>query len=123
MSVRILLVDDSAQVRANVRSSIEQNTDWTVCGEAENGAIALTLVNTLQPHLVILDLSMPGMNGLETARRISKILPDMLMIMFTMHDASLILKEAQRAGIRHVFSKGNGFGEDVFTAIRMMLQA
>lgn len=121
MPAKILLVDDSEQVRASVRLSIEQQTDWMVCGEAENGAVALSMVASLKPHLVILDLSMPGMNGLETARRISTISPGMPMIMFTMHDARLLLKEAQGAGIKHVFSKEDGFSDNVFEAMKAML--
>lgn len=118
MSVNILLVDDSPRIRAYVRSSIEQNTDWTVC-EAENGEIALTMVLSLKPHFVVLDLSMPGMNGLETARRISVISPGLPMIMFTMHDSHLLLKEALAVGITHVFSKESGFGDNVLTTMRV----
>ena len=123
MSAKILLVDDSEHIRAQVRSSIEHKTDWIVCGEAENGDIALLMVASLSPHLVILDLSMPGMNGLETARKISAISPGMPMIMFTMHEPQLVEKEARSVGITHVFSKGNGFGDDVFSAMRAMLRA
>jgi DNA-binding NarL/FixJ family response regulator len=123
MSLRILLVDDSEQVRARVRSALEQNTDWTVCGEAANGETALSMVAILKPQFVILDLSMPGMNGLEAAKRISAISPGTPMIMFTMHDSSMLLKEAQVVGIKHVFSKGEGFGDNVFEAIRAMLPA
>lgn len=123
MSAKILLVDDSQPIRAYVRMSIELETDWTVCGEAENGAIALTMVEVLRPHLVILDLSMPGMNGLETARRISVISPGMPMILFTMHDPAFLRKEAQAVGIKHVFSKEHGFGDNVLSAMRAMLVA
>jgi two-component system response regulator (stage 0 sporulation protein F) len=81
------------------------------------------MVETLEPDLVIIDLSMPGMNGLETAKQISAMVPGMPMIMFTMHDSPLLLKEAQRVGITHVFSKGDGFGDKVFAAMRAMLPA
>ena len=120
MSLKILLVDDSVHVRSYVRSFIEANTDWTVC-EAESGEIALKMVVGLKPHFVVLDLSMPGINGLETARRISVISRGLPMIMFTMHDAHLLLKEAQAVGITHVFSKGNGFGDNVLGAMKAML--
>jgi DNA-binding NarL/FixJ family response regulator len=123
MPVRILIVDDSSLVRNYVRTSIEQDPDWAVCGEAENGAIALEMVVNLKPDLVSLDMSMPGMNGLETARRISAISPGMPMIMFTMHDACIVEKEARGAGIQHVFSKENGFGDKVFAAMKNMLTA
>jgi DNA-binding NarL/FixJ family response regulator len=120
MPLTVLIVDDSSLVRASVRLSIGQHTDWGVC-EAENGEIALKMVARVKPHLVILDLSMPGMNGLETAKRISATSPNMPMIMFTMHESHLLEKEAHAVGIKHVFSKEHGFGEDVFAAMRAML--
>ncbi len=123
MSIRILFVDESQQVRTLVRSSIERNTDWTVCGEAENGNAALAMVESLRPHFVVLDLSMPGMNGLETARRISVMSPGLPMIMFTMHEARILEDEAHAAGITHVFLKEQGFGDNVFKAMRAMLAA
>ena len=106
-----------------MRSAIERNSDWTVCGEAENGKIAVEMVESLKPDLVILDLSMPGMNGLEAAGAITLKSPEMPMMMFTLHASPSLVKEAQRVGIKHVFSKSDGFGEDVFTAIRAMLSA
>lgn len=123
MPVRILIVDDSALVRGYVRTAIEQNAGWAVCGEAENGEVALEMVVNLKPDLVVLDLSMPGMNGLETGRKISVISPGLPMIMFTMHDAHMVEKEAQGVGIKHVFSKDNGFGDNVFEAMRDLLTA
>jgi DNA-binding NarL/FixJ family response regulator len=122
MPFTILLVDDSVHVRAYVRLSIETHTDWAVC-EATNGKTALQMVASLKPHLVILDLSMPGMNGLETAKGISAISANMPMILFTMHESHLLEKEAQAVGIKHVFPKGKGFGEKVFAAMRAMLAA
>jgi DNA-binding NarL/FixJ family response regulator len=93
-----------------------------VCGEAENGDTALRMLVDLKPHFVILDLSMPGMNGLETAKRISAISPGMPMILFTMHDPHLFEKQAQGVGIKHVFSKDNGF-DSVLAAMKDILSA
>lgn len=121
MSSKILIVDDSRAIRDLIRSSIEEHTKWVVCGEAENGKIAVALVETLRPHLVILDLSMPVMNGLDAAREISRIAPSMPMIMFTMHAVGTLQKDAQQVGIKHVFSKEDGFGNDVLEAMREML--
>lgn len=123
VSAKILLVDDNHLVRAAMRSAIERNGEWSVCGEAENCKIALEMVANLKPNLVLLDLSMPGMNGLATAGAITLIRPEMPMIMFTMHASPFLLKEAQRVGIKHVFSKSDGFGEQVFAAMRAMLGA
>jgi DNA-binding NarL/FixJ family response regulator len=121
VTAKILLVDDSRTMRTVMRLSIERRTDWVVCGEAENGEIAIGMVQTLFPTLVILDLSMPGINGLETARRISAISPGMPMIMFTLHAAPLLWKDAQQVGIQHVFSKEDGFGDSVFEAMTAMI--
>lgn len=121
MASKILIVDDSLAVRRSIRSSIEEHTNWVVCGEAENGKIAVALVEELRPHLVILDLSMPVMNGLDAAREISRIAPSMPMILFTMHAVDALRRDAQRVGVKHVFSKENGFGDDVLEAMREML--
>jgi DNA-binding NarL/FixJ family response regulator len=121
MPSKILIVDDSSAVRHSLRSSIEKHPDWVVCGEAENGKIALALVAELRPHLVILDLTMPVMNGLDAARAISRMAPGMPIIMFTMHELAGLRTDAQRVGITHVFPKQNGFGDDVLKAMREML--
>lgn len=121
MATKILIVDDSRVIRHFIRSSIEAHTNWVVCGEAENGKIAVALVEELRPHLVILDLAMPVMNGLDAAREISRITPGVPMIMFTMHNLDALRKDAQRVGIERVFSKENGFGDVVLGAMREML--
>jgi DNA-binding NarL/FixJ family response regulator len=121
LPVTILLVDDNRTVRTGMRLAIEHRTDWAVCGEAENGEVAIGMVQTLHPSLVILDLSMPGINGIETAKRISAILPGTPMIMFTLHASASLRKEAQQVGIQHVFSKEGGFGDSVLEAMRAIL--
>ena len=123
MPVKILLVDDNRHMRIGMRLSIQERGDWIVCGEAENGEKAIAMVRTLLPHLVILDLSMPGISGLETARRISAISPGMPMVMFTLYAYPMLLKEAQQVGIKHVFSKADEFGDSVFEAMTAMLAA
>jgi YesN/AraC family two-component response regulator len=80
MSFKILIADDSSSIRNLLRLFIEHNTDWQVCGEAENGQVAVEKVAMLQPHAVILDLSMPVMNGLEAAREIARNDPEVQMI-------------------------------------------
>jgi DNA-binding NarL/FixJ family response regulator len=122
MSTKILVVDDSAQMRRAMRVAIEGRTNWIVY-EAEHGKIAVAMVGTHKPHLVILDLSMPLMNGLEAAREISKIAPGLPMIMFTMHEGGDVVETALKAGVKHVFSKSNGFGDHVFAAMTAMLPA
>jgi two-component system, NarL family, nitrate/nitrite response regulator NarL len=108
MSIQILIVDDSPAIRHSLRSSIERNTDWTICAEAENGAMAIDKVKALNPDVVILDLSMPVMNGLLAAKCIASIAPRVLMIMFTLYTADPLVREAKRAGVRRVVSKSDG---------------
>jgi DNA-binding NarL/FixJ family response regulator len=107
MSLRILIVDDSSSIRQLLRFFIEHYTDWQVCGEAENGQIAVEKVTALKPNAVILDLSMPVMNGLEAAREITRIAPNVQMVMFTMHTNEQLRKDAQAAGIQAVISKSD----------------
>jgi two-component system, chemotaxis family, chemotaxis protein CheY len=101
----ILIVDDNPSVRNVLRSAVELNTDWNVCGEAENGAMAVDKVREMNPDMVILDLSMPVMNGLEAARRIRKISPGVYIILFTMHASTQLSNEARHAGVNEVVSK------------------
>jgi DNA-binding NarL/FixJ family response regulator len=108
MSLRILVVDDSEAIRQAVRTCIESNTDWQVCAEAENGAVALERVRELNPDIVILDLSMPGMNGLDLAREIAATALQTRMIMFTSYDCEQLIKEAQEVGISKVVTKSGG---------------
>ena len=119
-TTKILVVDDNCRIRDAIRSAIEQRTDWIVL-EAEHGKIAVLMVGTHRPHLVILDLSMPVMNGLDAAREISRISPGMPMIMFTLNIYDALHQLAHDVGIKHVFSKSDGMGEHVFKAMHAML--
>lgn len=105
MSFKILIVDDDPVVRRLVRTSIEQVSEWSVCGEAENGQLALDEVQKCKPNAVVLDLQMPIMNGLEAARHISQIAPKIAIVMLTLHDSEQLGKEALKVGIEHVFAK------------------
>jgi CheY-like chemotaxis protein len=92
---------------------LEQDPEWIVCGEAENGKEAVDKVGALKPDIVLLDLQMPVMNGLEAARRIKVVAPNTTMLMFTMHCSPQVLQQARAAGIREVFSKTDHF-VDIF---------
>ena len=118
MSRRILIVDDNTIIRRSIRYCIEQNTDWEVCGEAENGRLAVEQVQQLQPDLVILDWQMPVMNGLEAAREIHRIAPSTTMLMLTLHDFGSLRQEAQAVGIREVLSKTDQVSERLLASLR-----
>ena len=118
MPRRILIVDDNTIIRRSIRYCIEQNTDWEVCGEAENGRLAVEQFQQLQPDLVILDWQMPVMNGLEAAREIHRIAPSTTMLMLTLHDFGSLRQEAQAVGIREVLSKTDQVSDRLLASLR-----
>jgi len=120
---KILIVDDAAVIRRALRTSIERKTGWKVCGEAENGKMAVDMVRELDPDVVVLDLSMPIMNGLEAARHISALAPRTRMLMFTLHAQPELVRLAQKVGIRQVISKSEGLDSSVVDAIQSALAA
>jgi DNA-binding NarL/FixJ family response regulator len=117
MARTILIVDDSPLIRNSLRTCIEASTDWTICGEAENGQIAIEKVTQLQPTVVILDWQMPVMNGLAAAREISRIAPAAILIMITMHESAMLSEEAHAAGITEVLSKSGRVAETLLASL------
>jgi len=118
MSHRILIVDDSAIIRHSIRACIEHNTDWEVCGEAENGKVAIEKVRQLHPDVVTLDWQMPIMNGLDAAREITRIAPRATMLMITLHESGQLTSEAHAVGIKEVLSKTDGVSQQLITSLR-----
>lgn len=109
MRTRFLIVDDNDLVRQSLRTVLQANPEWEIAGEASNGQDALEIFKTSHPNLVILDFQMPGMNGIETARRILEIAPAMPIVLFTQHASAELEKHARAAGIRSVVSKTDTF--------------
>src|SRR5437660_3942305 len=116
----ILIVDDSAVIRRSLRFWIEQDSDWNVCGEAENGKMAVEKVEELHPDIVILDFQMPVMNGLEAARRITVLAPNTAMVMFTMHSSEQLVKDAGAAGIQNVVSKSDDLTGHLLASLKSL---
>lgn len=121
MGTRILVVDDMQAIRRSLRLRIEKETDWEICGEAENGREAVERVQELRPDVVLLDLSMPIMNGLDAARQIKSMAPHTRILMFTLHTYPQLLDEARKAGITGVLSKSGAAGSDLLHALRSLL--
>ena len=105
MAVRFLIADDSGPLRKALKTIIEEHPDWKVCGEAANGSEAVVLAKELNPDIIVLDLTMPLMNGLEAARQIEHILPSTPMLLFTMYLTPAVIAEAQHAGFGAAISK------------------
>jgi DNA-binding NarL/FixJ family response regulator len=109
MRTRFLIVDDSELVRKSLRTVLQANPDWEICGEAPDGEKGIELFKELHPNIVILDFQMPGLNGIETARRMSEIAPAVPIVLFTQHASGDLEKHAREVGIRSVVSKTNAF--------------
>jgi DNA-binding NarL/FixJ family response regulator len=104
-SKSILIVDDSLPVRRMLRSFVESRTDFEVCGEAVNGVDAIEKARTLHPDLIVMDLSMPLMNGLEAGSVLKAMLPEVPIVMYTVHDAAAMRVQALAVGVRAVIQK------------------
>jgi DNA-binding NarL/FixJ family response regulator len=109
MSYRFLIVDDSDLVRRGLRNVLQQNPEWEVSGEASNGTDAVEAFKKLRPDVVIVDFQMPGMNGIEAARRMLEIMPAVPIFLFTQHASAELEKRALEAGIQSVISKSDTF--------------
>ena len=122
MTVRILLVDDHPIVRQGLRTLLEGRQGWEVVGEASDGIEALDKVEALQPDVVVLDVTMPRMNGLETCRSIQKRKNESLEVLFvTQHDSPQMMREALEAGARGYVVKSNA-ARDLLEAVEAVSQ-
>lgn len=97
---RILIVDDHAVVRRGVRALLESHDGWEVCGEADNGHEAIEKVAELKPDLVVLDVSLPGLNGLEATPQILKASPNTEVLVLTMHHSEELVRQVLRSGAK-----------------------
>lgn len=114
---RILIADDSPAIRKALAQLFEGT--YTLF-EVEDGRAALARALELRPDLIILDLAMPAMDGLTAAREISKVLPEIPILMYTMHWACGLELAAQNSGVRKVVSKGRS--QDLLAAVEELLQ-
>ncbi|MBI1841434.1 MAG: response regulator transcription factor [Verrucomicrobia bacterium] len=106
-TLRILIVDDHGMIRQGLRAVIQARSGWELCGEAENGRQAVELARRLRPDIVILDLTMPGLNGLDATRKIREALPRAQILIQTMHDSEALAREALAAGARGYLLKND----------------
>jgi len=104
--LRILVADDQEAVRKRVCSAFASRPDFEVCAEAVDGQEAVDKAKALQPDLVVLDITMPVMNGLDAARAILRFNPKMPILVLSVHRNKQLLEEAQRIGVRGYVTKG-----------------
>ncbi len=101
----VLIVDDNGFIRHALCEVFRQEADFEVCGEAENGKDAIKKAQELRPDLIVLDLSMPVMNGFDAARVLKRLMPTVPLIMYSAFGDKLAEKQAQLIGISEVVSK------------------
>jgi two-component system, NarL family, nitrate/nitrite response regulator NarL len=107
-SKRIVIVDDLPQIHKLMRAYLEEETDTSVCGEATDGFDALEKAKTLKPDLIILDASMPRMNGIEASPKLKKLFPDTPIILFTHHEGMMQGFDASQIGLDAILTKDRG---------------
>ena len=105
--VRILLADDHDLMRRGLRALLESHPGWEICGEAANGREAVSLTEELNPDIIILDITMPELNGVDAARRILKTSPNTEILLLSVHYSDQLIREILEAGIRGYIVKSD----------------
>jgi two-component system nitrate/nitrite response regulator NarL len=105
MAVKILVVDDHEVVHQGIQMILQSRPEWQIVGQANNGAEAIDMAQRLQPDAIIMDITMPVMNGLEATRQITKLGIPSPVIIFTMHESQGLLESVQSAGGRGLVLK------------------
>jgi DNA-binding NarL/FixJ family response regulator len=118
--ISILLVDDHSLVRRGFRRLLEDARDITVVGEASEGAEAIRLAEQLRPQVIVMDCALPGMSGLDAARRILQKFPDTAILMLSMHSEDTWVNQAMDAGARGYILK-SAVDMELVTAIRRVV--
>ncbi len=117
---RIMIVENHALLRAGLKMILAQDAELEVAGESDNGRDAIQMAVKLLPHLILMDLNMPGMNGIEATRAIKLLLPDTKVLVLTMHKTDEYIHESLRAGADGYLLKDASHGE-FSAAVRSLL--
>jgi DNA-binding NarL/FixJ family response regulator len=116
----ILIVDDHAFIRRGIRGLLSDVTDWTISGEADNGKDAVRLTQELKPDVILLDVSMPGMTGLEVTRTIRETNHESKILLLTLHDSQELVRSAFKLGVNGYLLKTDA-EEELVRALRVVL--
>ncbi len=109
--LRILIADDHSVIRAGVRAVVEERPGWTICGEAASGSEAIAKTEELKPDVLILDVSLPDMSGLEVASQILSAQSSVEILILSVHATEALIRECVKAGVRgYVVEIGCGAG-------------
>ncbi len=119
--LRILIADDHEVARGGIRAILESHAGWEVCGEAKDGRESVELAEQIKPDVILLDIGMPNLNGLEAARQILATSPSAAILILTMHDSDLVVREVLRAGARGYLLKSDA-GRDLVAAVEALQQ-
>jgi DNA-binding NarL/FixJ family response regulator len=118
-TLRILIADDHEVARRGIRALLESHPGWEVCGEAVDGREAVACASRLKPDLVLLDIGMPSLNGLDAARQILTAAPQTRVLILTMHDSEQVVREVLAAGALGFLLKSDA-GRDLVAAVEAL---
>jgi DNA-binding NarL/FixJ family response regulator len=118
-ALRILIADDHDLMRRGVKALLQIRSDWEICGEANTGREAVSMSEELKPDIVILDISMPDLNGVEAARRIRKASPGTEILILSVHYSDQLIREIVDAGVRGYIVKSDS-DRDLIIAVETL---
>jgi DNA-binding NarL/FixJ family response regulator len=120
MGSKILIVDDHEVVRQGIRTILRARSQWEICGEAVNGKDAIEKAKALDPDVIIMDITMPEMSGIEATREITKLKLRSAVLVFTMHESKNLAATVQEAGARGFVLKSHA-ARDLLDALEALL--
>ncbi len=118
-ALRILVADDHEVARQGIRALLESHQGWEVCAEAKDGREAVEGATKFKPDVLLLDIGMPNLNGLDAARQILAIIPDARILILTIHDSEQVVREVLAAGARGFLLKSDA-GRDLMAAVEAL---
>ena len=117
--MRILIADDHDIIRRGLRQLLTSRPDWEICAEAKTGREAVSLAEQFKPEIVVMDISMPDLNGLEAARRIHKLFPKTGILILTLHFSDQLVRDIVEAGARAYIMKSDA-DRDLVSAVEAL---